>query len=125
MRGTGLESGAAVVRTVPLDGASLALDDVAAVLRGEEVRLRIPREGYSNEKLWERLRAAARKVGAGRTFPDALDVAIQDDHLPFLEEGVPSIDLIDFDFDCFHETCDDLSVVSERSLDAEDAKVVG
>jgi glutaminyl-peptide cyclotransferase len=83
-----------------------------------EKRLRIPREGYSNEKLWERLRAAARKVGAGRTFPDALDVAIQDDHLPFLEEGVPSIDLIDFDFDCFHETCDDLSVVSERSLDA-------
>jgi glutaminyl-peptide cyclotransferase len=83
-----------------------------------EKRLRIPREGYSNEQLWERLRAAARKVGAGRTFPDAVDVAIQDDHLPFLEEGVPSIDLIDFDFDCFHETCDDLSVVSERSLDA-------
>jgi glutaminyl-peptide cyclotransferase len=83
-----------------------------------EKRLRIPREGYSDEELWERLRAAARKVGAGRTFPDAVDVAIQDDHLPFLEEGVPSIDLIDFDFDCFHETCDDLSVVSERSLDA-------
>jgi glutaminyl-peptide cyclotransferase len=83
-----------------------------------EKRLRIPREGYSNERLWERLRAAARQVGAGRVFPDATQGAIQDDHLPFLEEGVPAIDLIDFDFACFHRTCDDLSVVSERSLDA-------
>ena len=32
--------------------------------------------------------------------------------------GVPSIDLIDFDFDCFHRRCDNLSAVSARSLDA-------
>jgi hypothetical protein len=31
---------------------------------------------------------------------------------------VPSIDLIDFDFPCWHKTCDDLPVISERSLDA-------
>jgi glutaminyl-peptide cyclotransferase len=83
-----------------------------------ERRLRIPREGYSDEELWERLRRAARRVGAGATFPDATQGSIQDDHLPFLEEGVPAIDLIDFDFSCFHRRCDDLSVVSERSLDA-------
>jgi glutaminyl-peptide cyclotransferase len=83
-----------------------------------EKRLRIPREGYSNERLWARLRRSARRVGAGATFPPGIRGAIQDDHLPFLEEGVPAIDLIDFDFDCFHRTCDDLSVVSERSLDA-------
>ncbi len=83
-----------------------------------EKRLRIPREGYSNEELWERLRRAARQVGAGATFPDSTQGAIQDDHLPFLQQGVPAIDLIDFDFSCFHRTCDDLSVVSERSLDA-------
>jgi peptidase M28-like protein len=84
---------------------------------GDE-RLRIPREGHSDERLWERLRAAARRVGAGATFPDDSQGSVQDDHLPFLEQGVPAIDLIDFDFDCFHRTCDDLSVVSERSLDA-------
>jgi glutaminyl-peptide cyclotransferase len=83
-----------------------------------EKGLRIPREGYSNEALWERLRRAARRVGAGATFPGGTQGAIQDDHLPFLEEGVPAIDLIDFDFSCFHKTCDNLSVVSERSLDA-------
>ena len=37
--------------------------------------------------------------------------------MPFIEQGVPSIDLIDFDFACFHKRCDDLSAVSERSLD--------
>jgi glutaminyl-peptide cyclotransferase len=30
---------------------------------------------------------------------------------------VPAIDLIDFDFSCWHRTCDDLSAVSKRSLD--------
>jgi glutaminyl-peptide cyclotransferase len=83
-----------------------------------EKGLRIPREGYSNGRLWGRLRRAARRVGAGEVFPAGLQGAIQDDHLPFLEQGVPAIDLIDFDFDCFHRACDDLSVVSESSLDA-------
>jgi glutaminyl-peptide cyclotransferase len=83
-----------------------------------EKRLRIPREGYSSAGLWKRLRRAARQVGAGAVFPNGAQGPIQDDHLPFLQEGVPAIDLIDFDFPCFHETCDDLSVVSERSLDA-------
>ena len=43
---------------------------------------------------------------------------VSDDHIPFLQQGVPSIDLIDFDFPCWHRRCDDLSAVSERSLDA-------
>ena len=34
-----------------------------------------------------------------------------------MQRGIPAIDLIDFTFACWHETCDDLSAVSERSLD--------
>jgi glutaminyl-peptide cyclotransferase len=83
-----------------------------------EKRLRIPREGSSDEELWDRLRRAARQVGAGSVFPPATQGSIQDDHLPFLQQGIPSIDLIDFDFRCFHKRCDDLDVVSRRSLDA-------
>jgi hypothetical protein len=30
---------------------------------------------------------------------------------------VPSIDLIDFDLPCWHERCDNMSAVSERSVD--------
>jgi glutaminyl-peptide cyclotransferase len=84
-----------------------------------EKGLRIPREDYSNAGLWQRLRAAARAVGVGKVFPpEDLGGGIQDDHLPFIEQGVPSIDLIDFDFPCWHRRCDDLSRISERSLDA-------
>ena len=81
-------------------------------------RLRIPREANSSPGLWRRLRAAARRVGAERAFPDATTDAVTDDHVPFLRRGIPSIDLIDFDFPCWHRLCDDLDVVSERSLDA-------
>lgn len=83
-----------------------------------EKSLRIPREASSNAALWERLRRSARQVGAGAVFPPATQGPILDDHLPFLQERVPAIDLIDFDFDCWHRRCDDLSAVSERSLDA-------
>jgi glutaminyl-peptide cyclotransferase len=88
-------------------------------------RLRIPREGSSAPALWARLRAAARRAGAEGAFPDATGGSILDDHTPFLEQGVPAIDLIDFDFPCFHRRCDDLSAVSERSLDAVGETVLG
>ena len=80
--------------------------------------LRIPREALSDPPLWRKLRSSARKVGVGHVFPDDTFGAVEDDHLPFLHEGVPSIDLIDFDFACWHKTCDALPVESERSLDA-------
>lgn len=81
--------------------------------------LRLPRESYSDRGLWRRLRAAARAVGVAEVFPPReLGGGIQDDHLPFIRQGVPSIDLIDFDFPCWHRRCDDLSRVSARSLDA-------
>jgi len=79
--------------------------------------LSIPRESFSSPRLWSRLRAAAERAGTADTFPAETQGGILDDHLPFINRGVPAIDLIDFDFDCFHRTCDDLSAVSEDSLD--------
>jgi glutaminyl-peptide cyclotransferase len=80
--------------------------------------LAIPREDQSNRRLWAKLRAAARRVGVAKVFPARTQGVILDDHLPFIRAGVPAIDLIDFDFPCFHRRCDNLSVVSQRSLDA-------
>ena len=88
-------------------------------------RLRTPREGNSSLELWNKLRAAARVAGATRHFPDETAGAVLDDHVPFLDRGVPSIDLIDFDFACFHRTCDDLTAVSKASLDATGETVAG
>jgi peptidase M28-like protein len=80
--------------------------------------LSIPREGYSHPGLWTRLRAAAGRADAADTFPPETASPILDDHIPFLQRKVPAIDLIDFDFPCWHRTCDDVSAVSEESLDA-------
>jgi glutaminyl-peptide cyclotransferase len=92
--------------------AMILLDFIA------DKRLSVPREGNSDLELWAKLRAAAGRVGAGRNFPDDTQGPISDDHIPFLKQKVPSIDLIDFNFPCWHETCDDLSAVSKTSLDA-------
>lgn len=79
--------------------------------------LRLPREESSDVALWQRLRSAARRVGAGSAFPPAIGPEILDDQTPFEDAGVPSIDLIDFDYPCFHMLCDDLSQVSQKSID--------
>ena len=92
--------------------AMILLDFVA-----EKGAMRIPREGDSNLELWDKLRAAAHKVGTQTIFPDATAGPVIDDHTPFQRRGVPAIDLIDFTFDCWHKTCDDMSAVSARSLD--------
>jgi hypothetical protein len=80
--------------------------------------LRLPREGSSTPELWERLRAAAARVGVAAVFPASGQVSILDDHTPFLERGIPAIDLIDFSYryrDTVRDTTDKLS---PRSLDA-------
>jgi glutaminyl-peptide cyclotransferase len=79
--------------------------------------LSIPREASSDEDMWADLRRAAEKVGAGSAFPDETQGEVLDDHTPFVRRGVPAIDLIDFTFECWHQTCDDMSAVSKSSLD--------
>jgi glutaminyl-peptide cyclotransferase len=80
--------------------------------------LSIPRERLSNRRLWAKLRAAAARTGNAGVFPPTTTGTVLDDHVPFLRRGIPAIDLIDFDFPCWHQQCDDLSAVSPRSLDS-------
>jgi peptidase M28-like protein len=108
----GLRGSKAVARRYRGAEAMILLDFVG------EKGLRVPREYSSSPELWRKLRAAARRVGVAGVFPPESQGSILDDHTPFLKQGVPAIDLIDFDFPCFHRTCDDLSRISARSLDA-------
>lgn len=80
--------------------------------------LRIEHEAGSDPELWARLRAAARRVGVQRVFPDVTRSEIFDDHTPFARRGIPAIDLIDFDYPCWNRPCDTLDKLSVRSLDA-------
>ena len=79
--------------------------------------LRLPREASSDAGLWRQLRASARQVGTGATFPGTTGPLIYDDHTPFQRAGVPSIDLIDWDYPYFHSRADRLDKVSAASLD--------
>lgn len=93
---------------------SMILLDYIAEKRG----LSIPREGTSDPAIWKRLRSSAKRVGTTKVFPPGTGQYIIDDHIPFIERGVPSIDLIDFEYPQRDTTNDDLSRVSVRSLDA-------
>jgi glutaminyl-peptide cyclotransferase len=50
-------------------------------------------------------------------FPRQVGPAIADDHTPFLRQGVPSIDLIDWSYPG-HDLSDTIDKLSRRSLDA-------
>jgi hypothetical protein len=80
--------------------------------------LQLPREGSSDRALWGRLRRAAAAVGVGAVFPDRRGSVIYDDHTPFLDAGVPSIDLIDWPYRWMHTRQDTVDKTSPRSLDA-------
>jgi hypothetical protein len=95
------------------DARAMVLLDMVA-----DRALDIRYESNSSPGLWRKLRHAAGTVGALPVFPRGNQGPVSDDHLPFLDAGVPSIDLIDFDFPCWHRRCDNMSAVSERSVDA-------
>jgi Zn-dependent M28 family amino/carboxypeptidase len=41
-----------------------------------------------------------------------------DDHSPFLQAGIPAVDIIDFDYPYWHTSADTLDKVSAQSLQA-------
>ena len=81
--------------------------------------LDIQRETNSTGWLVDLVRQAAAKFGYQRYFFQK-DEAIEDDHLAFVERGVPSIDIIDMDYgpnDGYHHTAQDtMDKISAHSL---------
>jgi glutaminyl-peptide cyclotransferase len=86
--------------------------------------LRLKRDLGSDAALWERLRAAAKRAGVGAIMSSSTQGTVEDDHTPFMQAGVPAIDLIDFDFPQWHTLQDRPNVLSKRSLDAAGEAVV-
>lgn len=81
--------------------------------------LDIQRETSSTDWLVSTVRQAARKLGYEKYFFQR-DEAVEDDHLAFVNRGVPSIDIIDLDYgpnNSYHHTAQDtLDKVSAKSL---------
>jgi glutaminyl-peptide cyclotransferase len=80
--------------------------------------LQIRRENKSTRWLTDIIWTTARRIGHANTFLDAA-TDIEDDHVPFLDAGVPAVDIIDLDYPQWHNEaacCDDLEHVAARSL---------
>jgi hypothetical protein len=62
------------------------------------------------------LYAFAEKIGLKDAFPTWMGPEIEDDHLPMNEAGVPTIDLIDFNYPSWHTVADTPDKCSPDSL---------
>jgi Zn-dependent M28 family amino/carboxypeptidase len=78
--------------------------------------LQLPRERNSDPLLASQIWSVARQQGA-TAFSDDVGPSIVDDHIPFLNRGIPAVDIIDFDYPYYHTTADTLDKISPASLE--------
>lgn len=77
--------------------------------------LALRRETNSTPWLTDIIWNTARRLGHQAHFiADA--TAIEDDHIPFVRAGVPSVDLIDLEYPAWHTANDTIDQISARSL---------
>lgn len=75
-------------------------------------------EANSDETLRGQIWAHAAELGYGDVFINEVRHSMLDDHTPFLELGIPAVDIIDFDYPYWHSRADTLDKISAESLDA-------
>jgi glutaminyl-peptide cyclotransferase len=78
-------------------------------------QLNIKREENSTPALAQLIWRTAADLGYRSAFVQD-SINIDDDHMPFLDLGAPAVDLIDFDYDPWHEDSDTLDKLSPESL---------
>lgn len=82
--------------------------------------LNIYQEKNSTPALRDEIWAAAQRLSYEKYIIPQEKYAILDDHIPFLELGIPAVDLIDFDYPYHHTSRDTADKVSAESL-----KIIG
>ena len=75
-------------------------------------------EGNSDPALSQTLWRTAADLGYEDRFIPQYKYTIIDDHVPFTRQGVPAVDIIDFDYPYWHTTQDTPDKVSAESLEA-------
>lgn len=74
-------------------------------------------EGNSHQQMQEGIWQVAADLEYPAFIPELRHTMI-DDHIPFVREGIPAVDLIDFDYPYWHTTQDTLDKISAESLEA-------
>jgi Zn-dependent M28 family amino/carboxypeptidase len=83
-----------------------------------DANLNIYEERNSDPKLTAEIWAQAAALGLAKYFIATPKYDMIDDHSPFLQAGIPAVDIIDFDYPYWHTSADTLDKVSAQSLQA-------
>ena len=74
-------------------------------------------EGHSDVILQKEIWDIAANLGYSENFIPELKHSILDDHIPFIENGIPAIDIIDIDYPYWHTSEDTIDKISPESLE--------
>ena len=99
------------VRTNPVRPRAAIIVDMIG-----DADLNIHKEYYSNPELTDEIWAVAKNLGYESKFIPDYKYSMTDDHTPFLEAGIPAVDIIDFDYPYWHTMQDTPDKVSAESL---------
>jgi len=103
------------VETARRDGSLATLKAMVLVDMIGDRDLVVRRDTNSTPWLTDLVWGAAKRLELDNYFvPES--TRVEDDHLPFLAAGVPSVDIIDLDYEPWHTAKDTLDAVSARSL---------
>lgn len=80
--------------------------------------LNIHLEKNSHKGIRSEIWGMAAQLGYSDVFINTEKFSMLDDHTPFLEAGIPAVDIIDFDYAYWHTTQDTPDKVSAQSLHA-------
>lgn len=82
-----------------------------------DANLNLYLERNSDPALSQAIWQQAAALGYQEQFIAEFRYSIFDDHIPFLEAGLPAVDIIDFDYPHWHTTADTVDKVSPQSLE--------
>ena len=102
-----------------IDGYALITSKIDAVVILDmigDADLNIYLEKNSNLEIRTEIWAEAQALSYEMAFINEEKFSMVDDHTPFLEAGIPAIDIIDFDYPYWHTTADTAYKVSAESL---------
>jgi hypothetical protein len=104
-------------------GLNLETENIQAMILLDmvgDMNQRFPMEGYSSQyapDLTNAIWSVAAELGYSEHFIPDVGSSITDDHVPFLQRGIPAVDIIDLDYPQWHTTQDTLDKISPESLE--------
>lgn len=101
----------AFVQTLTMNPEAMILVDMVG-----DADLTLPMEQNSDSALTRSIWDTAQSLGYGDVFLSRGGLQILDDHIPFLNAGIPSVDIIDIAYPYWHTSQDTPDKISAKSL---------